>query len=104
MRRALCSQHMPIEYTKVVVSQVMDLDWLHMFIRSVVEVAHVTQLPSYTLCDQGTESPQLITLYIHVASYPGLPMFFNLHEKNLEGLVDFGDVMDVVCDDAYWNE
>ena len=38
-----------------------------------------------------------------VASYPGLPMFFNIHEKIREGLVDFGDVMDVVCDDAHWN-
>ena len=25
-------------------------------------------------------------------------MFFNIHEKNWEGLVNFGDVMDVVCD------
>ena len=39
-----------------------------------------------------------------VASYPGLPMFFNIHKKNQEGLADFGDVMDVVCDDAHWNE
>ena len=39
-----------------------------------------------------------------VASYPGLSMFFNVHEKNWEGLVDFGDVMDVVCDEAHWNE
>ena len=39
-----------------------------------------------------------------LASYPGLPMFFNIHEKNREGLVDFGDVMDVVCDDTDWNE
>ena len=30
-----------------------------------------------------------------------LPMFFNVHEKNREGLVDFYDVMDVVCDDAH---
>ena len=35
-----------------------------------------------------------------LASYPDLPMFFNVHEKNWERLVDFGDVMDVVCDDA----
>ena len=39
-----------------------------------------------------------------VASYPGLPMFFNVHEKNREGLIDFGDVVDVVCDDTHWNE
>ena len=39
-----------------------------------------------------------------LASYPGLPMFFNVHEKNQEGLVDFSDVMDVVCDDTHWNE
>ena len=39
-----------------------------------------------------------------LASYPGLPMFFNVHEKNWEGLVDFDDVMDVVYDDAHWNE
>ena len=39
-----------------------------------------------------------------VASYPGLPMIFNVHEKNWEGLVDFGDVKDVVCDDVHWNE
>ena len=36
-----------------------------------------------------------------VASYPGHPMFFYIHEKNREGLVDFGDVMDVVCDNAH---
>ena len=24
--------------------------------------------------------------------------------KNREGLVDFGIVMDIVCDDAHWNE
>ena len=35
------------------------------------------------------------------ASYPGLPMFVNVPEKSL---VDFGDVVDVVCDDAQWNE
>ena len=29
---------------------------------NVIEVAHVMQLPSCTLCDWGTESPQLITL------------------------------------------
>ena len=31
-------------------------------------------------------------------------MFFNVHKKNWEGLVDFGDIMDVVCDDVHWNE
>ena len=41
---------------------------------------------------------------MYLALYPGLTMFFNVHEKNQEGLVDFGDVMDVVCDDAHWNE
>ena len=41
---------------------------------------------------------------LDVASYPGLPMFFNVHEKSREGLVDLCDVMDVVCDDAHWNE
>ena len=25
-----------------------------------------------------------------------VPMFYNMHEKNQEGLVDFGDVMDAV--------
>ena len=30
-------------------------------------------------------------------------MVVNVHEKNWEGLVDFGDVIDVVCDDAHWN-
>ena len=44
--------------------------------------------------------------YVHVPEFsvalcPGLPMFFNIHEKNWEGLVD---VMDVVCGDAHWNE
>ena len=34
--------------------------------------------------------------------YPGLLMFFNVHEKNQEGLVDFHDVMDVVCNDTHW--
>ena len=38
----------------------------------------------------------------YVPSYPDFPMFFNVHEKNQEGLVDFHDVMDVVCDDAHW--
>ena len=33
--------------------------------------------------------------------YPGFP---NIHEKNRAGLVDLGDVMDVVCDEAHWNE
>ena len=40
----------------------------------------------------------------YLALYPGLPMFFNIHKKTWEGLVDFGDIMDVVCDDARWNE
>ena len=40
----------------------------------------------------------------NIASHPGLLMFINIHEKNQEGLVDFGDVMDVVCDDTHWNE
>ena len=31
-------------------------------------------------------------------------MLFNIHKKILEGLVDFGDVMDVACDDAHWNK
>ena len=31
-------------------------------------------------------------------------MIVDVHEKNREGLVDFGDVMDAVCDDAHWNE
>ena len=30
-------------------------------------------------------------------------MFFNIHEKNREGLVDFHDIMDVVCNDAHWH-
>ena len=30
-------------------------------------------------------------------------MVFNVHEKIAEGLVDFGDVIDVVCGDAHWN-
>ena len=38
-----------------------------------------------------------------IASYSGL-MFFNIHEKNQEGLVDFGDIMDMVCDDMHCNE
>ena len=38
----------------------------------------------------------------YVPSYPDFPMFFNVHEKNQEGLVDFHDVMDVVCDDTHW--
>ena len=41
---------------------------------------------------------------MHVALHPGLSMLFNVHKKNLAGLVDFGDVMDVVCDDVHWNE
>ena len=56
--------------------------------------------------DQGklTHSGLLYNLTVRfiLASYPGLPMFFNIHEKNQEGLVDFHDVMDVVCDDAHW--
>ena len=30
----------------------------------------------------------------------------HVHEKNQEGLVDFDDIMDVVCDDTinHWNE
>ena len=36
-----------------------------------------------------------------LASFPGLPMFFNVKEKNREGQVDFGDIMDVVCDDTH---
>ena len=28
-------------------------------------------------------------------------MFFNLLEKNWDGRVDFGDVVDVVCDEVY---
>ena len=43
------------------------------------------------------------TWLFEVASYPGLPMFFNVHEKNREGLVDFHAVMDVVCDDTDWH-
>ena len=43
-----------------------------------------------------------LTRYTVLASFPGLPMFFNVHEKNREGLVDFHDVMDVVCNDAHW--
>ena len=39
-----------------------------------------------------------------LALFPGLPMFFNVHEKNQEGLVDVGDIMDMVCDDEHWNE
>ena len=31
---------------------------------------------------------QLLLSGYHVASYPGLPMFFNVHEKNREDLVD----------------
>ena len=47
----------------------------------------------------------LCTVYSQMlASYPGLPMIFNVHKKNREGLVDFGDIMDVVYDDAYWTE
>ena len=35
------------------------------------------------------------------ASYPGLPVLSTcVHQKNREDLVDFGDVMDVVCVDA----
>ena len=35
---------------------------------------------------------------------PRPPHVFNIHKKNQEDLVDFGDVMDTVCDDAHWNE
>ena len=38
-----------------------------------------------------------------IASYPGFPVFFNIHEKSEEGLVDFGDIMDMVCDDVHYN-
>ena len=33
-------------------------------------------------------------------------MFFNVHKKNQGqvGLVDFGDIMDIVCDDVHCNE
>ena len=31
-------------------------------------------------------------------------MFFNVHEKNREGLVHFGDVMNLVCDDVLNNQ
>ena len=37
-----------------------------------------------------------------IPSYPSLPMFFNVHEKYREGLVDFHNIMDVVCNYAYW--
>ena len=46
----------------------------------------------------------LVSYISKLVLFPGLPMFFNIHKKNLEGLVDFGDVIDMVCDDVHWNE
>ena len=47
----------------------------------------------YTLNSSGLEWPG-----DKIASYQGLSMFM----KNWEGLVDFHDVLDVVCNDMYW--
>ena len=39
-------------------------------------------------CHKYTSITQAPKHYTFIASYPGLPMFFNICEKNREGLVD----------------
>ena len=55
-------------------------------------------LKSETLSTMFSVNPALQAMLIALCQLNviRLSMFFNLHEKNWEGLVDFGDIMDVV--------
>ena len=65
------------------------------------DVASVPVLAD-SVYDVCIDKPVRSHSYVRIASCPGLLMFFNIHNNNWEGLVDFHDVMDMVCIDAHW--